>query len=113
MNTNLDTRYNTWATFVLMEDENFVNEVLQKISPEQPNLELTIQVNGVELNAELFKSAINNLMNRIDDSFKETYSDLDKLAEDKARAIIEEKADIAFGELDKLRSLVENLKDIV
>ena len=113
MKTNLDTSYNEWATFVLMNDTDFSNEVLSKVSPQQPNLELTIQVNGIELDAEVFKIAINNLLNRVEKSFQEEYEDLDKLAEEKARKILEEKADDIMEKLHHLGSFIESVKDLI
>lgn len=113
MKTNLDTNYNELATFVLLDDTDFTNEVLSKITPEQPNLELTVLVNGVELSAEVFKKTINKFLNNIDQEFQEKYSDLDKLAEEKARKIIEEKADEVLDKLHHLSSFIDSVKDVI
>jgi hypothetical protein len=102
---------NRLLSLFLLENVDIVNSVAEtKELKDNGRIIATVKMNGVEVPAEVMENVLQNLINQVEEHYREQYNAdaFDKRVEDRAEQILKEHAD---NVLEKLYSLSTKLEE--
>lgn len=94
-----------------------VAEKVRKTEPfqDQRTITATVQMNGVEVPAEVFEKVLNNLLDQVKVHYREQYDAdaFDRRVEDRAKQILKEHADNALDKIHNLSMVLEDSENLL